>query len=89
MEQLRLYSFLKSLKRAPENAMTVHTSEGDVYRFRYVKDERLWRVEQNLSTCNDAIGLSPLIEMKRNVSKLVSRIGHVVQVVIREETALT
>jgi hypothetical protein len=78
MENMCLYSFFKFVKRAPQSVMTVVTSDGDTYKFQYVKDERLWRVEHAMTHT-----LFPFIDMKKNVNKLVSRIGNVVEVVIQ------
>jgi len=75
---IKLQSLPRIIKKAPECILTIKTSEGERYEFQYIPDDKLWRVLYELKP--DAI---PMENTMRNISKVMRRIEHVVEVVIR------
>lgn len=72
MEQLNLQLFLRIMKKAHDSVLYIKTMEDELYSFQYMKDERVWKVSHG-----------DMVDFKRNVNKLIRRIGIAKNVTIK------
>lgn len=78
-QQVRLQMFLRIMKKAHKSAMCISTLEGDKYKVQYIKDERLWRVSYIHTKGAEEV----MVDMKKNINKLLDRIDGVTKIVIK------